>query len=89
VVFVAVALTVATPVFGGALMVACSAGLAYLGLGTILAFSLGGLSAIVLALLSLMAIVMVFAAGIASLMTGLRRPAEPSVQAGFAIGERG
>jgi MFS transporter, putative metabolite:H+ symporter len=89
VVFVAVALTVSTPIFGGALMIACSAGLVYLGLSTILAFSLASLSAIVLAVLSLLAIVLVFAAGIASVMTGLQRPAEPSVQPGFAMSERG
>jgi len=84
-----VALTVSTPIVGGALMIACSAGLAYLGLGAILAVSLAGLGAIVLAALSVLAIVLVFAAGVASMITGLKRPAEPSVQPGFAISERG
>jgi MFS family permease len=89
VVFVAVALTVSTPIVGGALMIACSAGLIYLGLGTILAASAGSLGAIVLAVLSLLAIALVCAAGVASVITGLRRPAEPSVQSGFAMSERG
>jgi MFS family permease len=89
-VFVAVAITVTAPLFGGALMIACSVGLVYFGLDTILAFSFASLSAVALAVLSLMAIALVFAAGVASVITGLRRPAdELPVQAGFAMSERG
>jgi len=73
-VFAAVAITVAAPTAGGILMILCSAGLIYLGLGTFMAFTpvVGTLSAIGVGL--------VFVAGVASIMTGLGRPIARSAQ---------
>jgi MFS transporter, putative metabolite:H+ symporter len=79
-VFVAVGVTVAAPTLGGALMVVCAAGLAYLGIDNVLAFSAGSTGAMVIAVLSLASIVLIFVAGVASIMTGLARPAEPSAE---------
>ena len=74
VVFAAVAMTIASPTIGGALMIACSAGLVYLGLGTFVAFTP------VVGTLCVLAMVLVFVAGVASIMSGLGRPAGQSIQ---------
>jgi putative MFS transporter len=77
VVFAAVAMTIASPTIGGALMIACSVGLIYLGLGTFLAFTP------IIGTLCALAVVLVFVAGVASIITGLSRPigqtAQPAV----------
>jgi MFS transporter, putative metabolite:H+ symporter len=74
VVFAAVAMTIASPTAGGILMILCSAGLIYLGLGTFMAFTpiVGSLCAL--------AVILVFVAGVASLVTGLGRPVPQSAQ---------
>jgi MFS family permease len=73
-VFAAVAITVAAPTAGGVLMILCSAGLIYLGLGTFMAFTpvIGTLSAI--------GVILVFIAGVAAVTTGLGRPTAQSIQ---------
>jgi putative MFS transporter len=68
VVFAAVAMTIASPTIGGGLMIACSVGLVYLGLGTFMAFTP------IIGTLCALAIVLVFIAGVASIVTGLGRP---------------
>jgi putative MFS transporter len=73
-VFVAVGITVAAPTAGGVLMIVCSAGLVYVGLGTLMAFTP------VVGTLSALAIILIFVAGVAAIMTGLGRPVSQSVQ---------
>jgi putative MFS transporter len=77
VVFAAVAMTIASPTIGGVLMIACSVGLTYLGLGTFMAFTP------IIGTLCALAVVLVFVAGVASIITGLSRPvgraAQPAV----------
>jgi hypothetical protein len=68
VVFAAVAMTVASPTIGGALMIACSGGLIYLALGTFMAFTP------VVGSLCTLAVILVFIAGVASIVTGMGRP---------------
>jgi putative MFS transporter len=67
-VFAAVAMTIASPTIGGGLMIACSVGLVYVGLGTFMAFTP------VIGTLCVLSVVLVFAAGVASIVTGLGRP---------------
>ena len=55
-------------------MILCSAGLAYVGLGTLMAFTP------VVGTLSALAIILVFVAGVAAIMTGLARPVSRSAQ---------
>ena len=73
-VFAAVAITVAAPTAGGVLMILCSAGLIYVGLGTFMAFTP------VVGSLSVIAVLLIFVAGVASIMSGLGRPAAQSIQ---------
>jgi len=56
------------------LMIACSAGLIYLGLGTFMAFTP------VMGTLCALSVVLVFVAGLASMVTGLGRPVSQSAQ---------
>jgi putative MFS transporter len=67
-VFAAVGFTIASPTAGGVLMILCSAGLIYLALGTFMAFTP------VVGSLCVLAIILVFVAGVASIMSGLGRP---------------
>ncbi|HEV2186084.1 MAG TPA: MFS transporter [Stellaceae bacterium] len=73
-VFAAVAMTIASPIIGGALMIVCSVGLIYVGLGTFVAFTP------VIGTLCALAVALVFIAGVASIATGLGRPAGESAQ---------
>jgi MFS family permease len=79
-VFVAVGITIAAPAAGGALMILCSAGLFYLALGTFLAFTPAALGSLVLVALSALAIILIFVAGVAAIVTGFGRPVGQSVQ---------
>jgi len=73
-VFAAVAITIASPTIGGALMIVCSAGLIYVGLGTFMAFTP------VIGTLCTLGVILVFVAGVASIVTGLGRPTAHSIQ---------
>jgi MFS transporter, putative metabolite:H+ symporter len=73
-VFAAVAITVAAPTAGGILMIVVGAGLIYVGLGTFMAFTP------VVGSLGVIALLLIFAAGVASILTGLGRPTAHSIQ---------
>ena len=73
-VFAAVAITIASPTIGGALMIVCSAGLIYVGLGTFMAFTP------IIGTLCTLGVILVFVAGVASIVTGLGRPTAHSIQ---------
>jgi len=79
-VFVAVGITVASPTLGGGLLIVCGAGLVYLALGTLAALSLASIGSLVLVVLSGLAIALIFAAGVASIVTGLGKTVGQSAQ---------